>query len=86
MSLRSAALVIALAETVSCEFGFCRPSPHPYRCCSHRHTPPCDWKAGKCTPRQRLLLWAMGLGLSNKVCPTHRLVSLLKDTLVAIPA
>ena len=76
--LRSAALVGVLASTGSCEFGFRHPSPHPYRCRSHRHTPPCDWKAGKCPPRQRLLLFTMRLDLSDRVCPTPRLVSSLK--------
>lgn len=78
ISLRSAALVGVLASTGSCEFGFLHPSLQPYRCRSYRHAPTCDWKAGKCTPRQRILLFAMRLDLSDRVCPTPRLVSLVK--------
>jgi len=62
-----AALIGVLGGTGSCESSSRRPCLPRLSSCSHRHTPPCDWKASACTSCSLFLRFAMCIDFHDMV-------------------
>jgi hypothetical protein len=81
-----AALIGVLGGTGSCESSGRPPSLPRLSSCSHRHTPPCDWKASACTSCSLFLRFAMCIDFYDSVRSAPLLASFLIAHLALVPA
>jgi hypothetical protein len=81
-----AALIGVLGGTGSCESSSRPPSLPRLSSCSHRHTPPSDWKASACTSCCLFLRFAMCIDFHDRVRSAFLRASLLIAHLALMPA